>query len=132
MLEANVFLIPHHGARLDSTSDDQDVLRQLLDAVGAGYHVISVGFRNSYDHPHPRLLEEVARRPNARLMCTQINTTCLGDADLQAVQDAGESLPAASDGAGLNRRLALALEALSFRSPRSPWSLVRQLTTIAR
>jgi competence protein ComEC len=102
-LRADAMLIPHHGARLE-VSETQATLRRVLKTVGAAYHVVSVGFGNTYEHPDPGVLEEVARRSEARLICTQINSTCLHKAEFAAVRAAGACLPASSDGAGQRGR----------------------------
>jgi len=43
---ADVLKVGHHGSRTSSTPD-------LLDAVHPAFGLISVGFENSYGHPHP-------------------------------------------------------------------------------
>jgi competence protein ComEC len=94
-LAADVMLFPHHGAALPA-----ELVEALLDRVGAGHHIVSVGTRNGYGHPSLAVLEALAAR-SARLMCTQVNTGCLGGAALPQDQ-ARESLPTlAKIGAGL-------------------------------
>ena len=65
-LSADVFLIPHHGARL-ATID------RLLDAVDPEYAVISAGRRET--HPNADTLNAVASY-DCRLMCTQATRHC--------------------------------------------------------
>lgn len=65
-LSADVFLIPHHGARL-ATID------RLLDAVDPEYAVISAGRRET--HPNADTLSAVASY-DCRLMCTQATRHC--------------------------------------------------------
>ena len=43
---ADVLKVGHHGSRTSSTQD-------LLDAVHPAFGLISVGFENTYGHPHP-------------------------------------------------------------------------------
>jgi competence protein ComEC len=43
---ADVLKVGHHGSRTSSTAD-------LLDAVHPAFGLISVGYENSYGHPHP-------------------------------------------------------------------------------
>ena len=49
-LRADVLLAAHHGSRSSS-------MPELLDAVGAGRVVISVGHRNRFGHPAPEVLD---------------------------------------------------------------------------
>jgi competence protein ComEC len=46
---ADVLKVGHHGSRTSSTQD-------LLDAVHPAFGLISVGYENSYGHPHPLTL----------------------------------------------------------------------------
>jgi len=69
-LSADVFLIPHHGAKLA-------MIDALLEAVDPKYAVISAGRRKT--HPNINTLTAVASR-NCRLICTQVTRQChLGD-----------------------------------------------------
>ena len=68
-LRADVFLIPHHGAKL-ATID------QLLDAVDPEHAVISAGRKKT--HPHIDTLTAVASH-TCRLMCTQATRHCHSD-----------------------------------------------------
>ena len=68
-LRADVFLIPHHGAKL-ATID------QLLDAVDPKHAVISAGRKKT--HPHIDTLTAVAGH-NCRLMCIQATRHCHPD-----------------------------------------------------
>ena len=43
---ADVLKVGHHGSRTSSTAD-------LLDTVHPAFGMISVGYENSYGHPHP-------------------------------------------------------------------------------
>ena len=65
-LSADVFLLPHHGAKL-ATIDD------LLAAVDPEHAVISAGRRKT--HPNVDTLNAVASH-NCRLMCTQATRHC--------------------------------------------------------
>ena len=65
-LSADVFLIPHHGARLK-------MIDRLLEAVDPKYAVISAGRRKT--HPNVDTLTAVASH-NCRLMCTQATRHC--------------------------------------------------------
>ena len=47
---ADVLKVGHHGSRTSSTQD-------LLDAVHPAFGLISVGFENTYGHPHPLTVE---------------------------------------------------------------------------
>jgi competence protein ComEC len=52
---ADVLKVGHHGSRTSSTAD-------LLDAVHPAFGVISVGFENSYGHPHPLTIQALRER----------------------------------------------------------------------
>ncbi len=52
---ADVLKVGHHGSRTSSTAD-------LLNAVRPAFGVISVGFDNSYGHPHPLTLSALQQR----------------------------------------------------------------------
>ncbi len=47
---ADVLKVGHHGSRTSSTAD-------LLDAVHPAFGLISVGYENTYGHPHPLTIE---------------------------------------------------------------------------
>lgn len=65
-LSADVFLIPHHGAKLATIND-------LLAAVDPEHAVISAGRKKT--HPHVDTLSAVASH-DCRLMCTQATRHC--------------------------------------------------------
>jgi len=65
-LSADVFLIPHHGAKLA-------VIDELLAAVDPEHAVISAGRKKT--HPNINTLTAVASR-DCRLMCTQATLHC--------------------------------------------------------
>lgn len=75
-LPSQVFRIPHHGGALDDggipTGWDVD---RLYETVGASVAVVSVGTRNSDDHPNPRWIAPIAGGA-CRLMCTQVTPRC--------------------------------------------------------
>jgi competence protein ComEC len=52
---ADVLKVGHHGSRTSSNAD-------LLDAVQPAFGIISVGFENSYGHPHPLTIEALQAR----------------------------------------------------------------------
>jgi len=52
---ANVLKVGHHGSRTSTTTD-------LLAAVHPAFGVISVGFDNTYGHPHPLVLDALRQR----------------------------------------------------------------------
>ena len=68
-LSADVFLLPHHGAKLAT-------INQLLAAVDPKYAVISAGRRKT--HPAVETLRATASY-NCRLMCTQATRHCHPD-----------------------------------------------------
>jgi len=51
----DVLKVGHHGSRTSSTSE-------FLDLERPAFGVISVGFDNSYGHPHPFVMRELAER----------------------------------------------------------------------
>jgi competence protein ComEC len=55
LLRSTVLLVPHHGSRTSSTPG-------FIDAVGAGFAVFSVGYRNRFHHPHPSVVARYAER----------------------------------------------------------------------
>lgn len=76
-VHADVLLLPHHGAWLPEALGRMS-LTDILDAVGASHHVISVGTTNGYHHPATSTLASLgARASRARVTCTQVNPTCL-------------------------------------------------------
>ncbi|HVW07008.1 MAG TPA: ComEC/Rec2 family competence protein, partial [Bryobacteraceae bacterium] len=52
---ADVLKVGHHGSRTSTTPD-------LLSAVHPAFGVISVGFDNTYGHPHPLVLDALRRQ----------------------------------------------------------------------
>ncbi len=77
-IAADVFQIPHHGA---SMVDGPVDLGQLLDAVQASLHLVSVGSSNNYGHPAESTLADIrTRRGRAQTFCTQLNAVCAGKA----------------------------------------------------
>ena len=52
---ADVLKVGHHGSRTSSAPD-------LLDAVHPAFGIVSVGFENSYGHPHPLTIEALRQR----------------------------------------------------------------------
>jgi competence protein ComEC len=50
----DVLKIPHHGSRTSTTD-------ALLEQLRPAFAVISVGCANPYGHPHPQMLERLAR-----------------------------------------------------------------------
>jgi competence protein ComEC len=52
---ADVLKVGHHGSRTSTTAD-------LLTAVHPAFGVISVGFDNTYGHPHPLVLEALRQQ----------------------------------------------------------------------
>lgn len=55
LTHADVLKVGHHGSRTSSTRD-------LLDAVHPAFGVISVGYENSYGHPHPLTIDALSER----------------------------------------------------------------------
>jgi beta-lactamase superfamily II metal-dependent hydrolase len=81
-VSADIFQLPHHGAEL-APGPDRAGIEEILDAVGASHHIISVGTTNSYGHPAYDTLRALGLRGDrARVMCTEVNGTCLGGAAL--------------------------------------------------
>ncbi len=62
ILAADLVKVPHHGSRTSSTQD-------FVNAVGAGYAVISVGNSSVFDHPHSEVVERW-RMSGATVMTT--------------------------------------------------------------
>ena len=54
LLRADVLKIAHHGSRTSSGDD-------WLDAVHPSLAVVSAGFQNLYGHPHPAVIDRLAR-----------------------------------------------------------------------
>jgi len=52
---ADVLKVGHHGSRTSSTPD-------FLDAVHPAFGIISVGFDNTYGHPHRMTLDALQSR----------------------------------------------------------------------
>jgi competence protein ComEC len=92
-LRATVFRVPHHGGAIAFAPTDVD-WAELLDAVMADIHVVSVGTVNRYGHPIAQALAALgARAPRARVMCTQVNPVCAGSSPLPR---SGAGLPTSS------------------------------------
>jgi beta-lactamase superfamily II metal-dependent hydrolase len=102
-VSADIFQLPHHGAAL-APGPGRAGIEEILDAVGASHHVISVGSTNTYGHPAYDTLRVLGLRGDrARVMCTEVNGTCLGGSVLpkpEALQLSGASL----GGSGMNER----------------------------
>jgi beta-lactamase superfamily II metal-dependent hydrolase len=89
-LRADIFRLSHHGGRIDQLGGP--TIGELLDEIGAQHHVISVGTGNGYGHPTLETLEELGRRSGrARVTCTEVNTTCMGEGPLPLRQ--ADTLP---------------------------------------
>jgi beta-lactamase superfamily II metal-dependent hydrolase len=81
---ADIFRLPHHGALLSESKTSLGI-GAVLDAVGARYHVVSVGTLTK--HPARATLRELQDRAHlARVMCTEVNSICLGRAPLPLAQ----------------------------------------------
>ncbi len=99
-LAADVLLVPHHGAEMPERSGRMSI-DEVLDAVGARHHVVSVATNNTYGHPHPETLRALGERAaSARVLCTEVNATCLGGVPLPAAE-AGRLPTLALIGSGL-------------------------------
>jgi hypothetical protein len=70
--------LPHHGGEF-RPGGERASIDEILDRVGAAHHVVSVGTRNNYGHPASTTLEALGvRGARARVLCTQVNSVCLG------------------------------------------------------
>ncbi len=85
-LHADVLKVGHHGSRTSST-------QAFLDAVSPSIALISVGYENSFGHPHPDVLARLSAR-HAAILRTDLSglVTARTDGhsvffDLQAWQD---------------------------------------------
>jgi competence protein ComEC len=77
-LAADVFRVPHHAGDI-GRGPRHASWDELLEAVNAAVHVVSVGTRNTYGHPTREALDALQRRaPAARVMCTEVNYICAG------------------------------------------------------
>jgi len=63
---------PHHGAPKDHK---EKLAERWLRDIGPERVVISVGTKNSYEHPLPHYIRK-ARRAGARIVCTQLTSRC--------------------------------------------------------
>jgi hypothetical protein len=71
--------LPHHGGEF-RPGVERASIDEILDRVGAAHHVVSVGTRNNYGHPAYATLQSLGMRSaRARVLCTQVNSVCLGD-----------------------------------------------------
>jgi competence protein ComEC len=91
---ADVFLVPHHGGSF-RRGRARASFGEVIDAVGASHHVVSVGTPNQYRHPALSTLTVLRQKPG-RIMCTQVNERCLGAAALPKAEAA--ALPAHAQG----------------------------------
>lgn len=74
-LSADVFRLSHHGGRIDQLGGP--TISELLDEVGARYHIVSVGTGNPYGHPSAQTLRALGERAaRSRVLCTEVNETC--------------------------------------------------------
>ncbi len=81
-LHAAVFRLPHHGGEITLGPADA-TWPEVLEAVGAAFHVVSVGTANPYGHPVTEALEALrGRAAGARVLCTEVNPVCAGSAPL--------------------------------------------------
>lgn len=63
---------PHHGA---PRGDRRNVIRQALASLAPTSSFISVGTGNSYSHPSPKYIADLAKR-GCRVACTQMTDHC--------------------------------------------------------
>ncbi len=99
-VRADVFALPHHGAKLEGVGTEPSIA-QVLEAVGASHQVISVGTTNGYGHPsRATLLALRARSGTSRITCTQVNSICQGVSPLPLQQAASLGYPADSGAGG--------------------------------
>jgi competence protein ComEC len=77
-VRSSVLRLPHHGGSLGAKNP---TLNRIFDAVGAQYHIVSVGSNSPYPHPALSTLEALGDYADrARVMCTEVNPWCLGAA----------------------------------------------------
>jgi hypothetical protein len=79
-----VLRLPHHGGRIGVNPRIADVLA----AVEAAYHVVSVGTNSGFRHPCKETLDALQAYRQARVMCTEASAACLG----RAWRENGKSL----------------------------------------
>jgi competence protein ComEC len=62
LLDADVLKVGHHGSKTSSTS-------AFLDEVTPQLSLVSLGWQNRYDHPHPASIQRL-QRPQNKLFYT--------------------------------------------------------------
>jgi len=53
-LPADILIVPHHGSKTSSSPE-------FLNAVHASHAIVSAGYRNRFNHPHPEIVERLRR-----------------------------------------------------------------------
>lgn len=73
-LRADVLKFPHHGSFYETQSDH--ALHNLIEQIDPSLVVISVGTTNTYDHPHPKVIEMLDNHQKIVFRCTQATSNC--------------------------------------------------------
>ncbi len=122
-LAADVFRLPHHGGDF-APGPNTASLNEILDTINASYHIVSVGTTNTYGHPALSTLESLrARTSRARVMCTEVNTICLGSASLPRTE-ASQLPPSALVGSGMRPGACPCAGTISFHVKDDGWTVI--------
>ena len=92
---ADAFRLPHHGDFYEGSATNAST-PEILNAVGADFHIVSVGTANSHGHPEGATLAELAQSTrSSRVFCTEVNAKCLAGQPIPH-EIASASLPSGS------------------------------------
>lgn len=73
-LKADVLKFPHHGSFFEM--QENHALDKLIEQIDPLLVIISVGTVNSYNHPHPSVIEMLDAHPRLLFRCTQATSNC--------------------------------------------------------
>lgn len=79
-LVVDIVTISHHGGDINATPNQ---LNNLFSSyLKTKFAIVSVGTRNSYNHPNPNIIRTIANH-NIGLFCTQITSACCPEESLE-------------------------------------------------
>ena len=80
LLDVDIATISHHGGNIDATPNQLNKL--FSNYLKTKFAIVSVGTRNSYNHPNPNIIRTIANH-DIGLFCTQITSACCPEESLE-------------------------------------------------